>query len=79
MLFWERGIFSKKKMRIGPRLGQIGEMVIKRGWVIMSLGKESDIVTAVYSKRYVNDYEIRHKRHPNETILETNNRVILPN
>lgn len=44
-------------MRIGPRLGQIGEMVIKRGWVIMSLGKESDIVTAVYSKRYVNDYE----------------------
>ena len=57
MLFWERGIFSKKKMRIGPRLGQIGEMVIKRGWVIMSLGKESDIVTVVYSKRYVNDYE----------------------
>ena len=57
MLFWERGIFSKKKMRIGPKLGQIGEVVIKRGWVIMSLAKESDIVTAVYSKRYVNDYE----------------------
>ena len=49
--------FFQKKMRIGPKLGQIGEMVIKRGWVMMSLGKESDIVTAVYSKRYVNDYE----------------------
>ena len=43
-----------------PRVGQIGEPFAektKMGWVIVSSGRESDIVSALFTKTSVNDYE----------------------
>ena len=43
-----------------PRVGQIGEPFsekTKMGWVIVSPGRESDIVSALFTKTFVNDYE----------------------
>ena len=52
--------FAKIKMGICPRVGQIRETFAeqtKMGWVIMSPGRESDIVSALFTKTSVNNYE----------------------
>ena len=50
---------AKIKMGTCPRVGQIGEPfaeLTKMDWV-MSPGRESDIVSALFTKTSVNDYE----------------------
>ena len=47
-------------MEICPRVGQIGEPFAgktKMGWVIISPGRESDIVSALFTKTSANAYE----------------------
>ena len=51
---------AKKKMGTCPRVGQISEPFAKQtkiGWIIMSLGRESDIVSALFTKTSVNGYK----------------------
>ena len=43
-----------------PRVGKIGEPFAeftKMGWVMMSPGRESDVVSALYTQASVSDYE----------------------
>ena len=43
-----------------PRVGKIGEPFAeftKMGWVMMSPGRESDVVSALYTQTSVSDYE----------------------
>ena len=52
--------FAKIKMETCPGVGQIGEPFVKQtklGPVIMSRGRESDIVSALFTKTSVNDCE----------------------
>ena len=52
--------FTKIKTRTCPRVGQIGESFseqTKMGWVTMAPGRENDIVSALFAKTSVNDYE----------------------
>ena len=54
------GDFAKIKMGTYPRVGQIGEPFVeqkKMSWVVMSPGRESDIVSALFTKASVSDYE----------------------
>ena len=47
-------------METCPSVGQIGEPFVKQtkmGWVIMSPGRESDIVNTLFTKTSVNDCE----------------------
>ena len=52
--------FAKIKMGTCPRVGQSGEPFAeqtKMGWVIMLPGRETDIVSALFTKTSANDYE----------------------
>ena len=52
--------FVTVKIWTCPRVGQIDESFAeqgKMGWVVMSTGTESDIVSALFTKTSVNDYE----------------------
>ena len=52
--------FAKIKMGTCPRVDQIGEPFaeqLKMGWVIMLPDRESDIVSALFTKTFVNDHE----------------------
>ena len=52
--------FAKIKMEKSPRVGKIGEPFAgftKMGWVMMSLGRESDVVSALYTQTSVSNYE----------------------
>ena len=49
----------KIKMRKCPRVGKINESIAeqtKMGWVIMSPGRESELVTSLYTRTSVNDF-----------------------
>ena len=49
----------KIKMRKCPRVGKINESIAeqtKMGWVIMSPGRESELVTSQYTRTSVNDF-----------------------
>ena len=53
--------FSKIKMGTCPRVDQNGKPLAeqtKMGWVIMLSGRESDIVTALFTKTSVNDQKL---------------------
>ena len=52
--------FAKIKMEKNPRVGKIGEPfaeLTKMGQVMMSPGRESDVVSALYTQTPVSDYE----------------------
>ena len=52
--------FAKIKMEKSPRVGKTGEPVAELtriGWLIMSAGRESDAVSALYKQTSVSDYE----------------------
>ena len=52
--------FAKINMGARPKVGQIGETFAeqtKMGWVIMPPGRESNIVSALFTETSVNDYE----------------------
>ena len=52
--------FAKIKMEKIPRLGKVGETLAelaKMVWVMMSPGRESDVVSALYTQTPVSDYE----------------------
>ena len=52
--------FAKIKMEKIPRLGKIGETLAelaKMVWVMMTPGRESDVVSALYTQTPVSDYE----------------------
>ena len=52
--------FAKIKMGTCPRVGQISEPFAKQtkiGSIIMSLGRESATVSALFTKTSVNDYK----------------------
>ena len=52
--------FAKIKMEKSPRVEKIGEPfaeLTKMGLVIMSPGRESDVVSALYTQTSVSDYE----------------------
>ena len=47
-------------MRSCPRIGQIGEPFVKQtktGWVVMSPGRESDMVSALFTRTPANEFE----------------------
>ena len=52
--------FLKIKMKRSPRLGKIGEPLKElrtMGWVVMSPGRENDIVSALFTTISVSGYE----------------------
>ena len=52
--------FDKIKMEKSPQVGKVSEIfaeLTKMGWVMMSPGRESDIVSALYTQTCVSDYE----------------------
>ena len=52
--------FAKIKMKKSPRVKKIGEPFaefLKMGWVMVSPGRESNVVTALYTQTSVSDYE----------------------
>ena len=51
--------YVKIKMRKCPRVGKINESIAeqtKMGWVIMSPGRESELVSSLYTRTSVNDF-----------------------
>ena len=52
--------FGKIKMEKSPGVGKIGEPfaeLTKMGWMMMSPGRESDVVSALYTQIPISDYE----------------------
>ena len=52
--------FAKTRMEICPREARVSEPFVEQtkiGWVIMSPDGEIDIVSALFTKTFVNDYE----------------------
>ena len=52
--------FVRSKVEKSPRVGKIGEPfgeLTKMGWVMMFPGRESDVLSALYTQTSVSDYE----------------------
>ena len=52
--------FAKIKMEKSPRIGKIGEpfaKFTKMGWVMITPGRENDVVSTLYTQTSVSDYE----------------------
>ena len=52
--------YVKIKMQKCPRVGKINEPIAKQtkmGWVIMSPGRESDLVSSLYTRTPVSDFD----------------------
>ena len=47
--------FAKTKMGTCPRVGRLLNRLL--GWIVMSPGRENDIVSALFTKSSVNDYQ----------------------
>ena len=52
--------YVKIKMQTCPRVGKINEPIAEKtrmGWVIMSPGRESDLVSSLYARTSVSDFD----------------------